>query len=169
MQAMPRHRGQQGDDLVHRGFDAIERHDGKDQREHEQPDAVADDVVAQQRVAMIRGVSWPPAIWIATSSEPNVNTRNDSVSVMTVWYSARGTGDAECGERASRARRRGCAAAAPWRARSRWRERDDPQRRLEIARRAVDVAPDQLAVHVGFDTMPDAIDDRDDSFKPGLW
>ena len=37
-------------------------------------------------VAMIRGVSCPPATWIATSSEPNVNTRNDSVSVMTVWY-----------------------------------------------------------------------------------
>ena len=26
---------------------------------------------------MILGVSCPPAIWIATSSEPNVNTRND--------------------------------------------------------------------------------------------
>ena len=37
---------------------------------------------------MIRGVSWPPATWIATSSEPNVNTRNDRASVMTVWYSA---------------------------------------------------------------------------------
>ena len=36
---------------------------------------------------MILGVSCPPATWIATSSEPNVNTRNDSVSVMTVWYS----------------------------------------------------------------------------------
>ena len=36
-------------------------------------------------VAMMRGVSWPPAIWIATSSEPNVNTTNDSVSVMVVW------------------------------------------------------------------------------------
>ena len=35
-------------------------------------------------VAMIRGVSWPPAICMATSSEPNVKTRNDSVSVMTV-------------------------------------------------------------------------------------
>ncbi len=39
-------------------------------------------------VAMIRGVSWPPATWIATRSEPNVNTRNDKVSVITVWYSA---------------------------------------------------------------------------------
>jgi hypothetical protein len=28
-------------------------------------------------VAMILGVSWPPATWIATSNEPNVNTRND--------------------------------------------------------------------------------------------
>ena len=37
---------------------------------------------------MIRGVSCPPAIWIATSSEPNVNTRNDSASVMIVWYIA---------------------------------------------------------------------------------
>ena len=37
---------------------------------------------------MIRGVSWPPATWIATSSEPNVNTRNDKVNVITVWYSA---------------------------------------------------------------------------------
>ena len=36
---------------------------------------------------MILGVSCPPAIWIATSSEPNVNTRNDRVNVMTVWYS----------------------------------------------------------------------------------
>ena len=38
-------------------------------------------------VAMIRGVNCPPAIWIATNSEPNVKTRNDSVSVITVWYS----------------------------------------------------------------------------------
>ncbi len=37
-------------------------------------------------VAITRGVSWPPAIWMATSSEPKVKTRNDSDSVMTVWY-----------------------------------------------------------------------------------
>ena len=36
-------------------------------------------------VAMMRGVSWPLAIWIATSSEPNVKTTNESVSVMSVW------------------------------------------------------------------------------------
>ena len=35
-------------------------------------------------VAMIRGVNWLLATWSATNSEPNVNTRNDSVSVMTV-------------------------------------------------------------------------------------
>ena len=34
---------------------------------------------------MMRGVSWPPATWIATSSEPNVKTMNDSVSVIVVW------------------------------------------------------------------------------------
>ncbi len=34
---------------------------------------------------MTRGVICPPATWIATSSEPNVNTRNASVSEMTVW------------------------------------------------------------------------------------
>jgi hypothetical protein len=33
-------------------------------------------------VAMIRGVSCPPATWMATSSEPKVNTRNEIVSVM---------------------------------------------------------------------------------------
>ncbi len=32
-------------------------------------------------VAMMRGVYWPPAIWMATSSEPNVNTRNDRFMV----------------------------------------------------------------------------------------
>lgn len=37
-------------------------------------------------VAITRGVSWPPAIWIATSSEPKVKTRKDSDSVMTAWY-----------------------------------------------------------------------------------
>ena len=36
---------------------------------------------------MMRGVSWPLAIWIATSSEPNVKTTNESVSVMMVWNS----------------------------------------------------------------------------------
>ena len=36
-------------------------------------------------VAMMRGVSCPPAIWIATSREPNVNTTNVSVSVTSVW------------------------------------------------------------------------------------
>ena len=45
--------GQQGrderDDLEHRLVETVERHDGEDEREHEQPDAVADDVVAQQR------------------------------------------------------------------------------------------------------------------------
>jgi hypothetical protein len=35
-------------------------------------------------VAMIRGVSWPLAIWMATISEPNVKTINESVSVMIV-------------------------------------------------------------------------------------
>ena len=39
-------------------------------------------------VAMMRGVSWTPATWIATSSDPNVNTTNESVSVIVVWYSA---------------------------------------------------------------------------------
>ena len=35
-------------------------------------------------VAMIRGVYCPPATWIATSSEPNVKTRNERFSVITV-------------------------------------------------------------------------------------
>ena len=35
-------------------------------------------------VAMIRGVYWPPATWMATSSEPNVNTRKERFSVITV-------------------------------------------------------------------------------------
>jgi hypothetical protein len=39
-------------------------------------------------VAMMRGVSCPLATWIATSSDPKVNTRKDSASVMTVPYIA---------------------------------------------------------------------------------
>ena len=39
-------------------------------------------------VAMTRGVYWPLATWIATSSEPNVKTTNERVSVMTVLESA---------------------------------------------------------------------------------
>ena len=35
-------------------------------------------------VAMIRGVYCPPATWIATSSEPNVKTRNERLIVTTV-------------------------------------------------------------------------------------
>ena len=35
-------------------------------------------------VAMIRGVYCPPATWIATSSEPNVKTRNERFIVTTV-------------------------------------------------------------------------------------
>ncbi len=35
-------------------------------------------------VAIIRGVSWPLATWMATSKDPNVKTRNDSASEMTV-------------------------------------------------------------------------------------
>ena len=35
-------------------------------------------------VAMMRGVYWPPATWIATSNEPKVKTRNDRLSVMSV-------------------------------------------------------------------------------------
>ncbi len=38
-------------------------------------------------VAMMRGVSCPLAIWIATSSDPNVKTTNESVSVMMDWNS----------------------------------------------------------------------------------
>ncbi len=40
-------------------------------------------------VAMMRGVSCPLAIWIATSSEPKVNTTNVSVSVTMVWNRVR--------------------------------------------------------------------------------
>ncbi len=39
-------------------------------------------------VAMMRGVSWALAIWSATSSDPNVKTMNESVSVKIVWNSA---------------------------------------------------------------------------------
>ena len=39
-------------------------------------------------VAMMRGVYCPLATWIATSSEPNVKTSNDSDSVMTALHSA---------------------------------------------------------------------------------
>ena len=35
-------------------------------------------------VAMTRGVYCPPATWIATSKDPNVNTRKDSDSVTIV-------------------------------------------------------------------------------------
>ena len=34
-------------------------------------------------VAMMRGVYWPLATWIATSSEPKVKTMNDRENVMT--------------------------------------------------------------------------------------
>ena len=40
-------------------------------------------------VAMMRGVYWPPATWIATSSEPNVKTRNERFIVMKVSSSVR--------------------------------------------------------------------------------
>ena len=33
-------------------------------------------------VAMMRGVYWPPATWIATSSEPKVKTMNERLRVM---------------------------------------------------------------------------------------
>ncbi len=33
-------------------------------------------------VAMMRGVYWPPATWIATSSEPKVKTMNEMLRVM---------------------------------------------------------------------------------------
>ncbi len=39
-------------------------------------------------VAMMRGVYCPLATWIATNSEANVKTSNDSVSVMTALESA---------------------------------------------------------------------------------
>ena len=42
-------RGDERHDLVDPILQAVERHHGEDEREHEQPDAVADDVVAQQR------------------------------------------------------------------------------------------------------------------------
>ena len=46
-------------------------------------------------VAMMRGVYWPPATWIATSSEPNVKTMNERLSVMKVCSWSR----APCTER----------------------------------------------------------------------
>ena len=39
-------------------------------------------------VAIMRGVYWPLATWMATSSEPNVKTTNERLSVMTVLASA---------------------------------------------------------------------------------
>jgi hypothetical protein len=39
-------------------------------------------------VAMIRGLSCPLATWIATSIDPKVKTRNESVSVMMVCIAA---------------------------------------------------------------------------------
>ena len=48
MHATPRTPGDRCDQLVHRLLLPVERADGEHQREHEQPDAVADDVVAQQ-------------------------------------------------------------------------------------------------------------------------
>ena len=49
MQATPSIAGDERDELVHLVLQPVERHDGEDQREDEQADAVADDVVAQQR------------------------------------------------------------------------------------------------------------------------
>ena len=48
MHATPRTAGDQRDQFVHRCFLPVERLDGKHQREHEEADAIADDVVAQQ-------------------------------------------------------------------------------------------------------------------------
>ena len=84
MHATPSTAGDQRDKLVHRFLLPIERTDGEHQREHEQADAVADDVVAQQdrgddpRRQLAAGDLDRHQQW------PNVNTRNDSVSVMTV-------------------------------------------------------------------------------------
>jgi hypothetical protein len=58
------------------------------QRENEQPNSVSNDVVRSKVVAITRGVSWPPATWIATSNDPNVNTIKDKVIVVTVWSMA---------------------------------------------------------------------------------
>ena len=62
----------------------VERPQREDEREDKQPDGIADELSRSNVVAMIRGVSWPPATWIATSSDPKVNTRNESVSVIVV-------------------------------------------------------------------------------------
>ena len=48
MQATPRPGDHQRDELVHRLLQAVQRADREDQREDEQADAVAHDVVAQQ-------------------------------------------------------------------------------------------------------------------------
>jgi hypothetical protein len=47
---------------------------------------------------MMRGVSWPLAIWIAIRMEPNVKTTNESVSVMSVWNRVRAPSRAEPGQ-----------------------------------------------------------------------
>jgi len=65
-------------------------------------------------VAMIRGVSWALATWIATSSDPNVNTRNESASVTTVWNIACAPSSARIGfqlSQSSRMRSNGMVAS----------------------------------------------------------
>ena len=46
-------------------------------------------------VAMTRGVYWPLATWIATSSEPNVKTTKERLSVMTVLAERLGSVNSE--------------------------------------------------------------------------
>jgi hypothetical protein len=114
MQAMPRVRGQERNELKNVVLDAIERHHGEHQREHEQPDAVANDVVAKQKGRDDPRCELPACDLDRHQSEPNVNTRNERVSVITVWYNPVAPAGARAfnsqSSHASRRRRSGATA-----------------------------------------------------------
>ena len=100
-------------------------------------------------VAMMRGVYWPPATWIATSSEPKVKTRNDSFIVIEGLMQRLRPVPREPGEAATR----GQGIEPPERrsttiTRKSARRGSDPERRSHVADGAVDAVPRHVALDV---------------------
>ena len=154
MHATPRIPTTQRDELVHRRFLAVERADGEYQREHEQTDAVANDVVAQQ----CRGDD--PRRELAAGdldrhqqrAEREYQERQRQRDDRLVQRGGAGRfepAQAPTQPRIERAQRGASSSSSAMAT-----QRDRPQRGLEVAGRAVQAAPRQLAANEAPELAP---------------
>ena len=158
MQAMPSTAVMERHDIVDRLVEPVERHDREDEREHEQSDAVADDVVAQQRGRDD-----------ARRQLASGDLDRDEQRPEGEDQERQGQGDGRLVERLRAGNAQpGQAPAEPRVQHTQRRAHDEhhengekgnrPERRSEVARGAIDVVPDERPLDSPREAAPGAGD-----------